>query len=160
MAVSANIVPLALGTETDTSIIGPGSVNGIVGIKPTPGLVSRAGVIPISENFDTVGPYGRNVADAVHGLSAIAGMDQRDRFSISPLRPHDANYSRFLSSKSILDGARFGVPWKRCWELVPDDQKEVCQKIFDAIKRHGGEIFRADFPCAEDRIAVDGRCSW
>ena len=61
VAVSANIVPLSLGTETDTSVIGPASINGIVGIKPTVGLTSRSGVIPISETFDTVGVLGRTV---------------------------------------------------------------------------------------------------
>ena len=65
VAVSTNIVPLSFGTETDTSIIGPASMNGIVGIKPTVGLTSMDGIIPISKNMDTVGPFGRTVADAV-----------------------------------------------------------------------------------------------
>lgn len=81
MAVSANVVPLSLGTETDSSIIGPASINGVVGIKPTVGLTSRNGVIPISENMDSVGTFGRTVADAVHGLDLIAGQDERDTFT-------------------------------------------------------------------------------
>lgn len=66
-----NIVPLALGTETNTSIIGPASLNGSVGIKPTVGLTSRDGVIPISRNMDSDGTFGRTVADAPHGLNVI-----------------------------------------------------------------------------------------
>lgn len=158
--MSANIVPLAIGTETDTSIIGPAIVNGVVGIKPTVGLTSRSGVIPISENLDTVGPFGRTVADAVHGLNAIAGVDEHDPFTLSPLRPQVKDYSQFLSSRTALKGAKFGLPWNRCWEVVPEDLKEACQKVFDAIRKAGGEVLRTDFPCAEDRIATDGRWNW
>ena len=78
MAVSANLVPISLGTETDTSVIGPALMNGVVGIKPTVGLTSRSGVIPISRSMDTVGCFGRTVLDAAYTLTAIAGPDGRD----------------------------------------------------------------------------------
>jgi amidase len=160
VAVSANIVPLAFGTETDTSIINPASINGVVGIKPTVGLTSRSGVIPISQNMDSVGSFGRMVADAVIGLSIIAGEDERDPFTLSPNREPDPDYSQFLSSKDVLRGARFGLPWKRCWQFVPDDERDLAQSVFTAIEENGGEIVFTDFPCAEDRIATDGHWDW
>ena len=160
VAVSANIVPLSFGTETDTSIIGPAIKNGVVGIKPTVGLTSRSGVIPISENMDTVGSFGRTVTDAVHGLNSIVGADERDRFTITPSRHQEADYTAFLNSKEVLKGAKFGLPWRRCWELVAADQKEVASRVFAAITEAGGEIFHTDFPCAEDRILSDGNWDW
>ena len=77
-SVSANLCAASLGTETDGSIVCPASINGVVGIKPTVGLTSRAGVIPISATQDTVGPYGRTVADAAAVLGALTGVDPRD----------------------------------------------------------------------------------
>ena len=78
VAVAAGLVTCAIGTETDGSIVSPSSVNGIVGIKPTIGLVSRFGIVPISSTQDTAGPMARNVTDAVHLLAAIAGRDVND----------------------------------------------------------------------------------
>src|SRR5262245_2061042 len=77
-AVSANLCAAAIGTETDGSIVCPASASGVVGIKPTVGLVSRAGVVPISHSQDTVGPHGRTVADAAAVLGALAGPDPAD----------------------------------------------------------------------------------
>ena len=111
-------VPLAFGTETDTSIIGPAAINGIVGVKPTVGLTSRSGVIPISKHFDTVGSFGRTVADAVHRLNAIVSPDDDDALTLNPQRPDKEDYSAFLASRSALKGARFGLPYTRCWECV------------------------------------------
>ena len=78
VAVAANLCAAAVGTETDGSIICPSNVNGIVGIKPTLGLVSRAGIIPIAHSQDTAGPMARTVADAALLLAALAGPDPRD----------------------------------------------------------------------------------
>ena len=160
VAVSANIVPLSFGTETDTSIIGPASMNGIVGIKPTVGLTSRAGVIPISKSMDTVGSFGRTVADAVHGLNAIFGVDQRDSMTCSSLRPERMDYSEYLTTKASLKGARFGLPNKRCWDLIAKDIKEAAVKVLEAIQEAGASVVEVDFPCAEDRIPADGRWDW
>jgi amidase len=160
VSISANIVPLSFGTETDSSIVGPASINGIVGIKPTVGLTSRSGVIPISENLDTVGSFGRTVADAVHGLNMIVGADSRDPHTLATHRHQEENYLAFLSSKKALKGAKFGLSWYRCWELVPEDLKRVGSRIFDAIAEAGGEVIRVNFPCAEERIGSDGRWNW
>jgi amidase len=159
-AVSANIVPLAIGTETDTSIIGPAGINGVVGIKPTVGLTSRSGVIPISENMDSVGPFGRTVADATFGLDAIVGADGRDHFTQSSSRPQATDYSQFLARKEVLKGARFGLPIKRCWELAPPHCKEVAVRVFDVMKEAGAEIVDVDFPSIEERIGAEGAWNW
>jgi amidase len=77
-AVAASLAAVAVGTETDGSITSPSSVNGLVGIKPTVGLVSRSGIIPIAHSQDTAGPMARTVADAAALLTAMAGTDPRD----------------------------------------------------------------------------------
>ena len=160
VAVSANIVPLSFGTETDTSIIGPASINGIVGIKPTVGLTSRNGVIPISNSMDTIGSFGRTVSDAVHGLNAIVGVDERDDMTCSSLRLQRHDYSEYLTTKASIKGAKFGLPNKRCWELVADDIKETAHKVLEVIQEAGASIVEVDFPCAEDRIPADGKWDW
>lgn len=160
VAVSANLVPVTLGTETDTSIIGPASTNGVVGIKPTVGLTSRSGVIPTSENLDSIGTFGRTVADAVAGLDAIVGADDRDRFTVVADRQENRPYSRYLSSREVLKGARFGLPIKRCWELCPSDCKAVASKVLDAIREAGATIVEVDLPSVEERICPDGSWNW
>ena len=160
IAVSANFVPLSFGTETDTSIIGPASINGIVGIKPTVGLTSRAGIIPISNSMDTVGSFGRTVADAVHGLNAIVGMDERDAMTCSPSRIQKEDYTEYLTTNASLKGANFGLPNKRCWELVTKDIRETARKVLETIQEAGANIIEVDFPCAEDRIPADGNWDW
>jgi amidase len=93
----------AVGTETDGSIISPSSVNGIVGIKPTIGLVSRTGVIPISHSQDTVGPMARRVQDAAILLGALAGIDPEDKVTA------ESAGHRVLSGIKLL-AARVGMP--------------------------------------------------
>ena len=160
VAVSANIVPLSFGTETDTSIIGPASINGVVGIKPTVGLTSRAGVIPISKSMDSVGSFGRTVVDAVHGLNAVVGIDERDTMTCSSSRLQREDYSKYLTTKASLKGARFGLPNKRCWEFVTKDIREKAVKVLEAIEEAGANVFEVDFPCAENRIPADGNWDW
>jgi amidase len=107
VAVAAGLVPVAVGTETDGSIICPASMNGIVGIKPTVGLVSRAGIIPISHNQDTAGPMARTVTDAAILLTAMAGSDSHDPATVDADK-HAADYTRFLDPNG-LRGKRIGV---------------------------------------------------
>ena len=158
--MSANIVPLAFGTETDTSIIGPAGINGVVGVKPTVGLTSRYGVIPISKNLDTVGCFGRTVADAAKGLSAIGGLHANDGEMGQHAHTQDEDYAKHLTSRRVLQGARFGLPWTRCWDSVSPDLKAVASSIFKAIEETGGKVFRTDFPCAEERIGPKGTWDW
>lgn len=107
-AVSANLTAVALGTETDGSIVCPSSTCGVVGIKPTVGLTSRAGVIPISHTQDTVGPHGRTVADAAAVLGALTGVDPRDPATAGSAGHFHTDYTQFLDPDG-LDGARIGV---------------------------------------------------
>nr|AIE93700.1 Amidase (amiE) [uncultured marine thaumarchaeote AD1000_39_D08] len=111
VSVSANLVTVAIGTETDGSIVCPSSANGIVGIKPTVGLVSRAGIIPISASQDTAGPMARTMRDAVLVLGAVAGPDPDDGLTLSG--PQESSlrdgFASFLDEEG-LNGARIGIP--------------------------------------------------
>ena len=107
-AVSANLCAAAVGTETDGSIVSPSSINGIVGIKPTVGLISRTGVIPISHTQDTPGPMARTVRDAAIVLGALAGFDAEDKASVDRRGNSSSDYTQFLNPKG-LEGARIGV---------------------------------------------------
>ena len=106
-AVSAGFTAMALGTETDGSLTCPASIDGIVTIKPTLGLVSRAGIVPIAHSQDGAGPMTRGVADATAVLTAIAGSDPRDAATVDAGK-HATDYTRFLKS-GMLKGKRIGV---------------------------------------------------
>jgi amidase len=107
VAVAAGLAVVAIGTETDGSILCPAAATGIVGLKPTLGLVSRAGIVPISHNQDTAGPMARSVADAAALLSVIAGSDERDP-ATAEADAHATDYTKFLDA-SGLKGKRIGV---------------------------------------------------
>ncbi|MFV9506072.1 MAG: amidase [Oscillochloridaceae bacterium umkhey_bin13] len=108
VAVAASLCAVALGSETDGSIVCPSSLCGVVGLKPTVGLVSRAGVIPISPTQDTVGPHARTVADAAVMLGVIAGPDPRDPATALAAQHAYTDYTQFLHADG-LRGARLGV---------------------------------------------------
>ncbi len=108
VAVSANLCMVAIGTETNGSIVCPSNNNGIVGIKPTVGLISRSGIIPISFTQDTPGPMGRTVADAAITLGALAGIDPADAKTVAQAGKSYADYSQFLK-KDGLKGKRIGL---------------------------------------------------
>ncbi|MEP6941662.1 MAG: amidase [Betaproteobacteria bacterium] len=107
-AVTANLCAVAIGTETDGSIVSPSSLNGIVGIKPTVGLVSRAGIIPIAHTQDTAGPMARSVRDAAIVLAALVGADADDVATTAGEGRGHTDYTRFLDAEG-LRGARIGV---------------------------------------------------
>ena len=107
-AVASNFCTVGIGTETDGSVLAPSSSNSLVGIKPTVGLVSRAGIIPISHNQDTAGPMARSVRDAAILLGAIAGADPRDPATTGNRGHVESDYTRFLVPGG-LKGARIGV---------------------------------------------------
>ncbi|MEP7084905.1 MAG: amidase, partial [Betaproteobacteria bacterium] len=106
-AIAASLAAVALGTETDGSILSPSAINGLVGIKPTVGLVSRNGIIPIAHSQDTAGPMARTVADAAALLSAIAGSDQRDE-ATRDATAKAVDYTRHLDPNG-LSGTRLGI---------------------------------------------------
>ena len=111
VAVAANLCPVSIGTETDGSIVGPSTVNCIVGLKPTVGLVSRTGIIPIAHSQDTAGPMARTVADAAILLGALTGIDPGDSATWESKGKSYSDYTRFLDPKG-LEGARIGVARK------------------------------------------------
>jgi amidase len=108
VATAANLCAASIGTETDGSIVSPAANNGVVGIKPTVGLVSRAGVVPISHSQDSVGPHARTVADAAVLLGALVGLDPRDPATDGSLGRLATDYTKFLDPGG-LRGARIGV---------------------------------------------------
>ncbi len=108
VAVAAGMVPLAIGTETNGSIICPSAVNGIVGIKPTLGLVSRRGIVPIAHSQDTAGPMAFNVRDVAHLLNAMTGYDPQDEASQAAKAYFERDYSTALKTEG-LKGKRIGV---------------------------------------------------
>jgi amidase len=134
VAVAANLCAAAVGTETDGSIVSPSSVNGIVGIKPTVGLVSRTGVIPISHTQDTAGPMARTVADAAILLSALAAVDPEDRATAASQDKAAADYTKFLDPRG-LKGARIGIA--RNYFSFHDMVDAALEQALDALKREG-----------------------
>ena len=110
-AASANLCAAAVGTETDGSVVCPSSTNSLVGIKPTVGLISRSGIIPISHSQDTAGPMARTVTDAAILLGALAGIDPSDSATKPGMQKSFTDYTQFLD-KGGLKGARLGVARK------------------------------------------------
>jgi len=108
VAVAANLCAVAVGTETDGSIVGPASANGIVGLKPTVGLVSRRGIVPLAHSQDTAGPLARNVHDAAVLFGLMTGPDAADPASAAVGEKFESDYVRFLDPDG-LRGARLGV---------------------------------------------------
>jgi amidase len=142
-AVAANLCAVAVGTETDGSVVCPASANGIVGIKPTLGLVSRAGVIPIAHSQDTPGPMARTVRDTAILLSDMAGVDPRDSATAAG-RGKTADYTRFLDPHG-LRGARIGVARK--YFGFNDAVDQLMNTLLDEMKRAGAELVDpADLP--------------
>jgi amidase len=136
-AVSANLCAAAVGTETDGSIVSPSSANGIVGIKPTVGLASRSGIIPISHSQDTPGPMARTVRDAAILLGALAGADPDDAATGAAGRNASPDYSAFLDPRG-LEGARIGVVRSLFGFL--DRVDAVMAESLAALRRAGAEL--------------------
>ena len=138
VAVSANMCAVAIGTETDGSIVCPSSANGIVGIKPTLGLVSRAGIIPIAHSQDTAGPMTRTVRDAAILLNVLVGVDPRDPATSSNGTRSQIDYTNFLDLNG-LRGARIGVARTKFFGYSDVTDKLVNDAI-DAMKANGAVI--------------------
>jgi amidase len=144
VAVSANLCALAVGTETDGSIVSPSSVNGIVGIKPTVGLVSRTGIIPISHSQDTAGPMARTVRDAAILLGVLAGADAEDPATAGAHAKGLPDYAAALVPGG-LKGARIGVV-RKYFGFHPAVDK-VMENVLVVLKREGAVLVDpADVP--------------
>jgi amidase len=137
--VSAGLAPLAVGTETDGSIVSPSSACGVVGIKPTAGLVSRTGIVPLSSVQDTAGPMAVSVADAAALLSVLAGADPQDPAPDFPERsPGDSDYTTFLDS-GALEGARIGV-WRSISAGAGAPTAAVLEAAVEQFRKLGANV--------------------
>ena len=145
-AVAANLCALAIGTETDGSIVCPSSANGIVGIKPTLGLVSRAGIIPIAHSQDTAGPMVRSVRDAAVLLSALVGVDDRDLATADAASRGASDYTRFLDADG-LRGARIGVV-RKSFGFNPRVDRLMEDALAEMVRRGAVLVDPADLPHA------------
>jgi amidase len=142
--VSANLCVAGVGTETDGSVVCPASANGLVGLKPTVGLVSRSGIIPISHSQDTSGPMARTVRDAAILLGAMAGADQEDSATADSQGKSFPDYTKFLDPAG-LKGARLGVARK--YFGFNDAVDQLMDTLIGEMKRAGAEIIDpADIP--------------
>ena len=146
VAAAANLAAASVGTETDGSIVCPSATNGIVGIKPTVGLVSRSGIVPISRTQDTAGPMARTVADAAALLSAMTGVDPRDSATKASARKAP-DYGKSLDANA-LKGARIGVARRKYFGYSPATDRLIDAAVAD-MKAHGAIIVDpADIPTA------------
>ena len=145
--ISANYATAGIGTETDGSVVCPSSINGLVGIKPTLGLLSRSGIIPIAHSQDTAGPMTRTVADAALLLSILAGVDPSDSASLASKGQTRIDYTRSLDPNG-LRGARIGIARKKFFGFNDAVDKLMTDAI-DVMKKLGAVIVDpADLPTA------------
>lgn len=149
VAIAAGYAPIGFGTDTGGSVRGPSTANGIVGLKPTHGLVSRDGIIPLALSFDTVGPMARHVYDVAATLGIVSGVDPGDEATRkSEGKPESesesgTDYTKYLDAKA-LDGARIGI----ARDFMGQDQEVdwVIEASLDAMRRRGATVVDVKFP--------------
>ncbi|TDB64220.1 amidase [Arundinibacter roseus] len=134
-AAAANLCAVAIGTETDGSILSPSSINGLVGIKPTVGLLSRSGIIPISKSQDTAGPMARTVTDAALLLSALTGIDPKD--SATAGQQSYPDYTKFLDIDG-LKGATIGV--ERSYFGYSEQVDALMEEVIKLLRKMGAQV--------------------
>ncbi|HVC21165.1 MAG TPA: amidase [Vicinamibacterales bacterium] len=148
-ATSANLCAMAIGTETNGSIVSPSNANGVVGLKPTVGLWSRSVIIPISQTQDTAGPMGRTVADVATLLGPLTGVDPADPATAASAGKSLTDYRKFLDPNG-LKGARLGVPRQHLFGYSPAADR-IVEAALDTLKKLGAEIIDpADIPTLAD----------
>ena len=142
VAVSANLCVVAVGTETDGSVTCPAAVNGIAGLKPTVGLLSRSGIIPISHTQDTAGPMARTVTDVAILLGILAGADEKDVITNNSTGKTHIDYTKFLD-KNALNGKRIGV------EKKPQGNNHLMhalqKKVLNQLVQQGATIIEIEY---------------
>jgi amidase len=150
VAVAAGLVAAAIGTETSGSLLSPATQNGVVTVKPTVGLISRIGILPIAHSQDTAGPLTRTVRDAAILLNALAARDPRDPPTAHLKRPDD--YTRFLDADG-LKGARIGVPSDPAdpasdvyYGKLPPRSAQVMKEVIALLEAQGATVVRANIP--------------
>ncbi len=142
VAVAASLCAVAVGTETDGSIACPASVNGIVGIKPTVGLVSRTGIIPISKTQDTAGSFGRTVRDAVMLLQVLAGADPDDEAGTRAQPYIQGDYLQFLDSNALA-GKRIGI--EKSYLKNHEAVDKLLDEALQTLKNRGAEVVEVEY---------------
>jgi len=141
-AVAANLCAVAVGTETNGSIACPASMNGVVGIKPTVGLLSRSGIIPISATQDTAGPLTRTVADAAILLGVLSAIDPKDKVTEESKGQENIDYTKFLD-KNGLKGKRIGI--EKSFLKKHEAIDSLLHTALEQMKKAGAEIIETDF---------------
>jgi amidase len=151
-AVAAALAAVSLGTETDGSIVCPSGQSGVAGIKPTVGLTSRAGVVPISATQDTVGPHGRRIADAAAVLGALTGVDPRDPATAASAGKFHRNYVQFLDSNGLA-GANIGVARQFLGATTETD--EVFEAALAIMSGAGANLVDVEIPSFDEYNSSD-----
>ena len=149
VAVAANLCMVAIGTETDGSITCPASVNGLVGIKPTVGLLSRSGIIPISSTQDTAGPLARTMKDAIILLGALTGKDDEDAVTATSHGKTHPDYTKFLDAQG-LKGKNIGIDRKK--KSINHHLNALLDEAIDVLKKQGANIIDIDFVSKIDEL--------
>lgn len=151
-AVSANLCAIAVGTETSGSILCPANWNGVVGVKPTKGLVSRTGIIPICTAQDTAGPLARTVADAAALLTVLAGTDPEDP-ATSAIGPYLEDYTQYLDSNG-LRGMRIGISHAG-EERWPQEHRDLLPAALKALEEAGATLVEVHMPGCDREKSMD-----
>ncbi|MFC6999935.1 amidase [Rufibacter roseus] len=152
VAVAANLCAVAVGTETNGSVVCPAAVNGLVGVKPTVGLVSRTGIIPISHTQDTAGPMARTVTDAAILLGALVGIDEADAVTRESNGKFHHDYTQYLNANS-LQGKRIGVEKSFLKGHLGVD--ELLQNALETLKSKGATIVEVEMMKEIRKVAGD-----
>lgn len=140
-AVAANLCTIAIGTETNGSVIAPSSYNGIVGLKPTVGLLSRTGIIPISKTQDTAGPMGKNVTDVAILLSTLTGIDMNDSITKNSEGKAEKDYTKFLNTDAV-QGKRIGI--EKSFLTGHEGVVALYKNAISKLKELGAEIIEIE----------------
>ncbi len=150
-AVAANLITVTIGTETSGSILSPASSNSVVGIKPTVGLISRTGIIPIMHSQDTAGPMAKSVTDAAVLLGALVGVDDRDPATYSSVKRAHTDYAGFLDA-TALRGKRIGIA-REYWVRVDAERLTVLEQAVEELRQAGAIIIDpVTLPCSQEKF--------
>ncbi|MBS4174976.1 amidase family protein [Bacillus sp. FJAT-49736] len=153
-AIAANLAAAAIGTETSGSILNPATQNSLVGIKPTVGLISRSGIIPIAHSQDTAGPMARTVKDAAILLSALTKQDSNDAATLTNTKLSDIDFTSFLQ-KDSLNGARIGVAREWYFQFLNEEKLEIINHTLDIIAECGAVLSDISIPSAKAKWKYD-----
>lgn len=154
VGVAANFVTVSVGTETSGSIINPASQNSVVGIKPTVGLISRSGIIPISHTQDTPGPIAKTVKDAVYLLVSMIGIDEKD--PVTRTNPLTEKELLLALQSPTLRNIRLGVIREGYFSTLPEEKKVVVEQAINTMREHGAEIVdHLSLPSGKEKTSFD-----